>query len=103
MHRQLPHPHRSPITDHPRPHPHPHHTLTLTLTLTLILTLTLTPTLTHHPHPHPTPNRTLSLTLTQVPACIGSSLLTAAYRGELKELVNFTMKKADDTAAKKAD
>jgi len=42
-----------------------------------------------------------------VPACIGSSLLTAAYRGELKELVNFTMKKADDTAddkaAKKAD
>merc|ERR1719231_33230 len=30
-----------------------------------------------------------------VPACIGASLLTAAFRGELKALVNYSVEKAE--------
>ena len=37
-----------------------------------------------------------------VPACIGSSLLTAAARGELSTLLNFSLEKAA-AAEKKAD
>jgi len=37
-----------------------------------------------------------------VPACIGASLLTAAYRGELGMLVNYSVeKKAAEDATKK--
>jgi len=36
-----------------------------------------------------------------VPACIGASLATAAYRGELKALVNFSVEKQKEEAAAK--
>ena len=38
-----------------------------------------------------------------VPACIGASLLTAAVRGELADLLNFSVEKKEEKEAKKAD